>query len=52
MNNLRDTNYFTKSFTSSWYDEWLLINEKSDINSRPKWKLIRSWLQQHFVKIL
>ena len=28
MNNVRDINYFTKKFTNSWCDEWLLENEK------------------------
>ena len=28
MNNIRDTNYFTKKLINYWYDDWLLINEK------------------------
>ena len=28
MNNIKDTNYFTKKITNCWYDDWLLINEK------------------------
>ena len=28
MNNIRDTNYFTKKFTTCWYNDWLLVNEK------------------------
>ena len=59
MSNARDTNYFTKKFTNYWCDEWLLVNEKmilivdlNDINGGPKWKPIKSWPHQHFVKIL
>ena len=33
--------------------EWLLVNEKkNDINCGPKWKPIRGWPHQHFVKLL
>ena len=35
-NNARDTNYFSKYFTNCWCGEWLLVNEKMDINGRPK----------------
>ena len=38
MNNARDTNYFTKKITNCWCDEWLLVNEKSDINGGSRWK--------------
>ena len=41
--NVRVTNFFIKSFINCWYDEWLLENRKSDVNDRPRWKLIRSW---------
>ena len=40
-NNARDTNYFIKNFTNWWCGEWLLVNEKNDINSRPRWKPIK-----------
>ena len=32
--------------------EWLLVNKKNDINGGPRWKPIRNWPHQHFVKIL
>ena len=35
-NNARNTNYFSKCFTNCWCGEWLLVNEKMDINGRPK----------------
>ena len=28
------------------YGEWLLVNEKSDVNGEPKWKPTRSWPHQ------
>ena len=28
MNNIKDTNYFTKKITNCWCDDWLLVNEK------------------------
>ena len=28
FNNVRDTNFFTKSFTNCWYGKWFLVNEK------------------------
>ena len=36
-NNARDIIFFT----NCWYGEWLLINEKNDINGGPRWKSIR-----------
>ena len=27
MNNVKDTNYFTKNCTNHWCGEWLLVNE-------------------------
>ena len=31
---------------------WVIINKwKSDINGKPKWKPIRGWSHQHFVKM-
>ena len=41
--NARNTKIFTKSFINCWCNEWLLVNEKNDINGKPKWKPIRSW---------
>ena len=32
--------------------ERLLVNEKYDINDKPKWKSIRNWPHQHFIKNL
>ena len=43
LNNARDTNFFTKFSTNCLCDEWLLVNEKSDVNDRFRWKPIRSW---------
>ena len=43
-NNARDTNYFTKNFTKCLCGEWLLVNEKNDINGESRWKPIKSWL--------
>ena len=36
----------TADLVSNYY-KW-----KSDINGGPKWKLIKDWLHQHFVKML
>ena len=52
MNNARDTNYFTKFFANYWCDEWLLVNEKNDINSEFRWKSIKGCPHKYFVKIL
>ena len=50
-NNARDTNYFTKNYKVFMW--WVIIDKwKYDINSDPKWKLIRGRPHQHFVKIL
>ena len=32
----RDTNYFSKFLSNCWCGEWLIVNEKMDINGRPK----------------
>ena len=51
-NNARDTKFFYKKFYKPlmW---WMIIGKwKSDINDKPRWKPIRSWTHQHFVKIL
>ena len=50
--NARDTNYFTKKFTNCWCGKWLLVNEKVILMVGFRWKPIRGWLHQHFVKIL
>ena len=52
MNNARDTNYFTNFFTNCWYGEWSFAKWKNDINGGPRWKPIKGWPHQHFVKIL
>ena len=28
LNNVKDTNFFTKMFTKYWCGEWLLVNKK------------------------
>ena len=52
MNNAREANYFTKKFYKLliW---WVIIGKwKNGINGGSRWKLIRDWSHQHFVKIL
>ena len=34
--NARDTILFTIFFTNCWCGEWLLVNEKNDINGGPR----------------
>ena len=52
-NNARKTNYFT----NCWVSKWLLVNEKiililikNDINGGFRWKPIKCWSYQQFVK--
>ena len=46
----RDTNFFTKKIYKllMW---WVIIDKwKNDINGGSRWKLVRNWLQQQFIK--
>ena len=42
----------TKFFANCWYSEWLLVNEKNNVNNKPRWEIIRSLPHYQFVKML
>ena len=45
------TNIFTKNFTANVANGYYYI-KKNDINDMSRWKQIRNWTHQQFVKIL